>query len=85
MSSRRTDLPAPACELGYTFEQVEQITGEHFSDFEEWFAGQTGAICDGQRYNYDIREYEKTGCGPHGCIIYPWDVERFLRGLAPLD
>lgn len=77
-------LVPPACPLGYTREQVEQITAEGFADFTYWMRGQTGAICDGRRYDHDKREYEPTGCAeaPHGMVVYAWDLARWIRGGA---
>lgn len=82
-----TNLVPPACPLGYTREQVEQITAEHFDEFGHWMRGQTAAFCDGRLYNHDLREFEPTECAaaPHGMVVYPWDVAQFMRGGEPLD
>lgn len=81
----RHSLPIPACRLGYTTDQVREIVGTRMHEFEDWFHGQTGAICEGREFNHETRLYEPSNCGPHGLIIYPWDVEQFLRGGHPLD
>ena len=80
------DLPKPACELGYTTQQVAEITGARLPEFLKWFFGQTGAICEGRRYNHKTKKYEKR-CGgvAHGHIVYAHDLERFLGGLVPFD
>lgn len=81
-----TDLPISVCRFGYPRDQVRAVVGDAQVDaFGKWMRGQTGAICDGQQYNYDLKVYESTGCGPHGMVVYKWDVERFLRGLSALD
>ena len=82
-----TEILPPACPLGYTREQVEQITAEGLTDFDYWMRGQTVAVWDGRRFNYDTHEYEPTECGatPHGLVVYPWDLTRFIRGGGVLD
>lgn len=78
-------LPEPACQLGYTSEQLALIFDFGLGAFQRWMRGQTAAICDGRRYDYDKREYEPTGCGPHGVIVYAHDVRQYLAGGGPLD
>ena len=75
-----TDVRVPVCSLGYPREQVEQLLAEEFAAFAHWMRGQTMATCDGRRYDHDAREYQPTGCGPHGVVVYPWDVDNYLRG-----
>jgi hypothetical protein len=79
------NLPAPDCRLGYTDSQVSAIVGAHLKEFNFWMAGQTMSICEGRRYNFDREKYEPDGCGPHGVVIYPWDLERFLDGRPIVD
>jgi hypothetical protein len=81
-----TQLPEPACRLGYTRQQVEEILGDRLDKFTHWMRGQTMAGCEGYRYNHDTKERE-TACGgeSHGGIAYPWDLERFLAGLPVID
>lgn len=55
------------------------------SRFKEWMRGQTMGICDGRLYNHGKREYEGTGCGPHGVVAYASDLNAFLHGQPPLD
>lgn len=77
----------PDCRLGYTAEQVKALTGDREQEFWHWMRGQTMAICEGQKFNRDTGEYE-TSCGgvAHGMtIVYPWDLERFLKGLPIID
>lgn len=75
----------PECELGYTDEQLHRILGDRFREFNFWMSGQTRAMCDGRRYSYEKNEYESTGCGPHGGIVYPWDLIQFLNGKPNID
>lgn len=87
MAGAEVDVEAlvpPACPLGYTREQVEQITAEKFDEFAHWMRGQTAAICDGRHYDYGKGEYEPTTCAdaPHGMVIYAWDLARWIRGGA---
>lgn len=82
MTSQGWDLTSvlmPACPLGYTAEQVEQIAAEDIADFRKWIEGQTVAICDGRVFNHETREYEPSKCAetPHGVVFYPWDVARW--------
>lgn len=79
-------LPAPECELGYPQSQLENIfTPEKFKEFFYWMRGQTIALCDGRQFIHEERRFEPTGCGPHGYVFYPWDVERFLDGRPIID
>lgn len=78
-------LPKPECELGYPVTQLASVLGDRFKEFGQWMYGQTMALCDGRSYNHEKREYEETGCGPHGTICYAWDVERFLAGRPIVD
>lgn len=75
----------PRCRYGYTEEQVRTIMGDRMEAFNKWFYGQTGTICEGREYSHELEKYVPTGCGPHGYVVYPWDVERFLGGKVPLD
>lgn len=79
------DTEKPECQLGYPIDQVQRILGDRFPEFNEWIAGQTVSICDGRSYNYETKQYEETGCGPHGSVIYSWDLDRFLKGLPVID
>jgi len=78
-------LPAPVCELGYTQAELEQILGDRFDQFDLWMTGQTVAWCDGRQYNYETKEYEPTNCGPHGMVVYPWDLQGFLNNAPVFD
>lgn len=66
------DLFPLTCKLGYTREQVEQITAEKIADFDHWMRGQTVAICG-------TEEYEPCS-GGHGLVTYSWDVANWLQG-----
>lgn len=48
-------------------------------------SGQTVSLCDGKSWNYEKMEYEPAGCGPHGPVVYSWDLTRFLDGLPIID
>lgn len=71
-------LPEPECELGYTNAQLVDIMGTRMVEFNKWMSGQTVSLCDGQRYNHETKKYEPTGCGPHGSVVYSWDVKNFF-------
>ncbi len=79
-------LPEPACSLGYTHRQLAEIMGVRIADFRDWFAGQTGAICEGRLWDYKRKRYVPA-CGgvAHGPVVYRHDVERFLLGLPVVD
>ena len=80
------DIEKPECNWGYTIPQLERIMGIHLDDFNRWMRGQTGAICTGQKYNHDTKEYE-VACGgvSHGMVVYSWDVGRYLNNLPVID
>lgn len=83
----RKELPEPECKLGYTREQIREMfgTGDRLAAFWSFMYGQTLGVCTGKKYNLVEDEYLPTGCGPHGSVVYSHDVERFIRGLPPLD
>jgi len=62
------------CRFGYPIEQLKRLLADDYPRFKEWFAGQTGAICNGAKCS-----------GKHGLVVYEWDYERFRKGLTPLD
>lgn len=66
------------CWLGFTRSQVEQLMAERIVDFDEWMHGRTGGICDGRTYDYDLGGAHDTECGPHGRVVYPHDLTRYL-------
>lgn len=82
---KRKELPKPECGLGYTDSQLKTILGSRYEEFMLWMRGQTVAICGGRFYDHEISEYRNTGCGPHGVVVYSWDLERFLLGLPIID
>ena len=81
----RVKLPNPECEWGYTEVQIEQICSVP-EDFRKWMYGQTMALCEGRKYNYDTQEYEES-CGgvAHGMIVYPWDLVRYIECRPVVD
>lgn len=68
------------CKLGYPLDQVEQILGAHADRFSEWMRGQTGAICEGQAWDHELKCYYPTNCGPHGPVVYGHDLRRWMAG-----
>lgn len=86
MTSQQAEIGAkPECLLGFTRGQVLDLLGDRVDAFNRWMRGQTAAICDGRRYDYEAKGYVPTDCGPHGLVIYPQDVRQFLAGGGPLD
>lgn len=80
------NLPEPACELGYTREQIVSMFGAAVSKFDSFMNGQTMAICACQAFNHETRKYEPTSCKHEATTIYyPSDVDRFIRGLPVID
>lgn len=81
-----TDLePDQPCGLGLPSEHLRQVlSAGQFKSLNAYLVGQTIGICDGRRYNHDTEEYEPTGCGPHGTVVYRRDVQRWIDGL-PVD
>lgn len=79
------DILRPACRLGYPRDQVEQLLAERVDAFDHWMRGRTIAICDGREYDHETKRYNATDCGPHGAVVYGWDLDRFLMGGPILD
>ncbi|RTK93182.1 hypothetical protein EKI60_06275 [Candidatus Saccharibacteria bacterium] len=80
------NLPEPECKLGFTAVQVKTILGDDTTKFYHWIAGQTMALCEGTRYDYETKRYEEScGGAAHGPIVYPWDLNRYLSGLPIID
>lgn len=78
-------LPEPDCTHGYSVDLLEEyLSKEDFKDLMWWMRGQTMALCDGRRYDYEKREYYETGHS-HGPVVYPWDVKRWERVGPILD
>lgn len=78
-------FPEPNCTHGYSFDLLDETLGaERFAELMDWMRGQTMMLCDGRRYDHDTREYYETG-HVHGPVVYPWDVQRFLRGGPIVD
>lgn len=70
----RYSVPNPECRYGYTAEELKTILGDQLGAFDQWFVGQTGAVCEG-----------RSGCGPHGFVVYRSDVIDFLAGRETAD
>lgn len=78
-------FPHPVCPGGYPWGQIEQILDEEtFREFKFWMSGQTMMLCDGRKYNHELRVYETDECAetPHGGVVYPYDLHRFLGFLG---
>lgn len=71
-----------SCPIGMTEEDLAKLfpTEDEMAKFNHWLVGQTRALCLGRRYNFDTEEYEPDDCAgnPHGPIVYPEDVQRYL-------
>lgn len=81
-------LEPPECHLGYPIQQLkDRLPDADFEDLNKWMSGQTGAICEGRRYDHETREYEPDECAnePHGFVWYTHDIERWKRGLPVID
>lgn len=74
-------FPLPACPGGYPWFQIEEILDEDtLLEFKFWMRGQTMMVCEGRKYNHELRQYEVDECEktPHGGVVYMWDLHRFL-------
>lgn len=78
-------LPVPECTIGYPDSQLHEILEDRYDEFWKWMSGQTFSSCEGRAYNHEIGNYQETGCGPHGFVVYSWDVQRFLDGSPIVD
>jgi len=82
-------LPQPSCPLGYTLDDLMVIfpLAEELDKFFSWMRGQTGGICEGRRYDYEIKQSISEECAstPHGMVIYKWDVQRYIDGGPIVD
>lgn len=88
-TATRQRLPPSSCPLGYTAEDIKAIlvSTYRFNEFQRWMYGQTMVTCDGMKYDHDTHDYKPTACysRPHGAVVFPWDLERFLDGLPIID
>lgn len=73
------------CQLGLTVAQAQERVGDRWEDFERWMRGQTVGYCDGRVYDHEKKEYQPSGCGPHGTVFYAHDVDNFLGGGRAFD
>ncbi len=78
-------LEKPECSIGYPQSQLERILGDRLDEFNRWMNGQTMTLCDGRSYCYECKQYRETGCGPHGPVVYQWDLGRYLAGKPIID
>lgn len=56
----KTQLPPLDHEMGYTAETLKEFFGDRYPKFEEWMAGQTGAIDERGRfivYWWDVERF----------------------------
>lgn len=82
-----------SCPHGCTDEDLRQMfPGPELQKFWEWMfwewmSGQTMTICDGRAWDYAHAVYKPSACAghPHGLVVYPWDVNQFLRNLPVID
>lgn len=73
-------MKEPSCRLGYTEEDLEVILGDRLTEFWGWMRGQTGAVCDGTKYDPDTKT-RLIGCEEaHMFVVYAWDLRRFIEG-----
>lgn len=81
----------PSCPLGYSEGDLERYFGaKRGEEHPLWkqLRGQTGAICEGRRYNHQTREYEPDACRyepPHGFVSYVSDVQEWYEGRPVSD
>lgn len=75
-------LPDPICQLGYPDTQLRILLGTRYMEFMGWMHTQTMGICEGRKFNYSTKYWEPTNCGPHGIVVPPGDLSRFLGGKA---
>lgn len=78
-------FPKPDCPSGYSWDLIEEILDEvTLKEFHRWMNGQTMTICEGRRYNHELRKYERDECeyNPHGAVVYSYDLHRFLGFLG---
>ncbi len=80
-----TNLPA-TCKYGMTIDDLADVFNEgELAELYDWMRGQTGAICEGREWDYDLGDYIEVDCGPHGMVVYRNDVMRFIEGLPVVD
>lgn len=87
----------PECRGGYTREQIMEIVGDRVDDFWHWMRGQTMMICNQDPQRKWVDDSEAPGgmrivdigpslCDqPHGVVVYPWDLQRYLDGRPIID
>lgn len=83
-----TTLPPSICPLGYPWSQLEEIfDAQELARLRLWMYGQTGAICEGQRWDPLGRKYEPDACSPHphGMVVYGSDIRRWMEALPVID
>lgn len=59
-----------SCRYGHTDDDLTRILGDRLPEFDRWMCGQTIMICEGREYDYGLKEYVASGCGPHGSVVY---------------
>lgn len=87
----------PGCQYGYTRPQLHTILGDSLQEFDDWMWGQTMAVCEaaperewvddpGSPGGMRLVEVGPPLCShPHGPVVYPWDLQRFLEGRPIVD
>ena len=80
-----TELPA-SCKYGMTSDDLGNVFDhDERAEFDDWYRGQTGAICDAREWDYDLNFYIDSDCGPHGMVVYRNDVMRYVLNLPVVD
>lgn len=68
-------FPEPACVLGYTENQLDDVLNSYAAGYQAWAAGKTRGMCLGN-----------AGCDvAHGDIHYEDDVRRYWRQIVNED
>lgn len=75
-----TSLVSIDCEAGYSVELLKTLLPPAvFAQLSESMYGSTMAICNGEKYNHERKEYELSCNGvSHGIVMYAHDVLYYL-------
>lgn len=79
-------MEKPICQVGYPPEQLKRMLGEDkYTELTDWLFGQTLGVCDSKKFDYATGKWIHVGCGPHGSVVYEWDLQTFLQGRPIID
>lgn len=79
-------MEKPICKLGYPDDQLKSMLGqEKYDQLMVWMNGQTMAVCESKRFDYATGKWINIECGPHGPVVYEWDLQTFLSGHPIID